>query len=492
MEQYGVTKQGFVLKRADEILAEIQGDLKRDFGIDVTLNPQSFLNVLTMTFVDQIAELWEMGQESYFSKYPSTAENRSLDNAVQYGGIRRKASQPNYYPIHCTGIDGTVIRKGAIVAADTKPQINLACTVETALTRENCNEVGIRVLSKQPNAVYSITINEDIFTYTVGEEAKEESILKGLMESIVKEGYHVTSSDSQLIISDQQKARKNVVKLSANLTTSYVVGIVIYATETYGRVEIPAGAISKIVTNVNGLSSCTNILEPTYGREVEADWELRQSYISKIFTRSNSMLESIAGAILEDTDARSATGYENDSDVVDKAGRPPHSIEIIVDGGNAADIAQIILKKKAGGIQTYGDIVNTILGRNGEPIIIRFNRPEYIYVWIKVVLETDPSSGSRKSVPSNYKELTKQEIIDTYSGLGAGDPFVSQRCYNNILSKIPGIWSVLITCFPASDISESPREYLFRNVNVIPRQKIIIDNQRIEVVLVDADGNEVL
>ena len=491
MEQYGVTKHGFVLKRADEILAEMQADLKRDFGIDVTLNPQSLLNVLTMNFVDQISELWEIGQESYYSKYPSTAENRSLDNAVQYGGIRRKASQPNYYPIHCTGVDGTLIRKGAIVAADTKPQINLSCIAETVLTREKCNEVAIRVLSAQPSAIYAVTINEDTYSFSSGEASGEEVILDGLKAVIVRDGYQVEVLDGLLVISDQQKARESMIKLSSNLTTSYVVGIVTYATETNGKLEIPSGAVSKIVTNVNGLMFCNNILSPTYGREREEDWELRQAYISKIFVRSNSMLESIEGAILEDTDAKSATGYENDSDVVDVAGRPPHSIEMIVDGGNEADIAKIIFEKKAGGIQTCGDIINTISGRNGEPITVRFNRPEYVYAWIKVVLEAEPSSGNRKSVPTNYKELAKQEIMDTYSGLGAGDPFVSQLCYNNILGKIHGIWSVSITCFTTTDASESPGEYAQRNINVIPRQKIVIEDQRIDVSLVDTEGIEV-
>ena len=75
MSEYGVTPQGFVPKRLDVITKEIHKDLTKGLGVDTTLNPQSFLNVLVTGFADKIAELWELTQDVYLSQYPSFAEN---------------------------------------------------------------------------------------------------------------------------------------------------------------------------------------------------------------------------------------------------------------------------------------------------------------------------------------------------------------------------------------------------------------------------------
>ena len=64
--EYGVTKKGFVMKRLDAIVAEVQADLSGALGFDVSQNPQSLLNsALIIPFCDKIAELWEVAQESY-------------------------------------------------------------------------------------------------------------------------------------------------------------------------------------------------------------------------------------------------------------------------------------------------------------------------------------------------------------------------------------------------------------------------------------------
>ncbi len=125
MSEYGVTEKGFVLKRMDTILEEIHTELTEGFGFDTRLQRSSFLDVLVTTFAGQIADLWETAQDSYYAKYPSTASGINLDNAVQYGGIRRAARRRTIYPLHCTGEDGAVVPEGALVAADTSPEVRL-------------------------------------------------------------------------------------------------------------------------------------------------------------------------------------------------------------------------------------------------------------------------------------------------------------------------------------------------------------------------------
>ena len=139
MSEYGVTDKGFVLKRLDTILDEIHGDLTEGFGVNTRLSEPSFLGVLVTAFAGQLAELWETAQDSYYAKYPATATGINLDNAVQYGGIRRKPSSKTCYPLHCTGDDGTMIQKDIMVSTDTKPEIRLLAAEEFRITRDSCN-----------------------------------------------------------------------------------------------------------------------------------------------------------------------------------------------------------------------------------------------------------------------------------------------------------------------------------------------------------------
>ena len=125
MANYGLTDNGFVIKRLDTILNEIHEELSDGFGIDTRISKPSFLDVLVTTFAGQIANLWEVAQDSYYAKYPSSATGVHLDNSIQYGGIRREMAARTIYPLHCTGIDGTKVRRHTPVATNTNPETRL-------------------------------------------------------------------------------------------------------------------------------------------------------------------------------------------------------------------------------------------------------------------------------------------------------------------------------------------------------------------------------
>lgn len=105
MSEYGLTPQGPNIKRLDVILDEMHEQLSKAWGVNTKQNPQSFINHLLTNLADRLAELWEFGEDVYYSQYPSTAEGVSLDNAAQYGGSLRETGAKSYYPMHCTGVD---------------------------------------------------------------------------------------------------------------------------------------------------------------------------------------------------------------------------------------------------------------------------------------------------------------------------------------------------------------------------------------------------
>ena len=329
-----------------------------------------FLGTLVTTFAGQIADLWEAAQDSYYAKYPATASGLNLDHAVQYGGIYRKPDKQTCYPLHCTGDDGTVVRAGMYVATDTKPEIRLYSAEEFKITRENCNAAVIRVATIEKDAAYTVSLNGIVYSYS-SEEGTREDILNGLIGQIRAEEYQVQLNDENnaIVIADTVKTRSNVLILSDNLTTESVTTVANFLTEDYGKITLPDGIVTVMVNNIPGFDEVTNIIAPSYGRLQETDIELRQSYIAKAALRSNTMIDSIVSELLNNVaDIESASGYENDTDVTNSDGMPPHSIEMVVEGGNDSEIAAAILNRKAGGIQTYGKVEVGVPGKYGETI----------------------------------------------------------------------------------------------------------------------------
>lgn len=485
MPDYGITDKGFVLKRLDTILEEIHTDLTDGWKVDTRLAGTSFLNTLITTFGNQIANLWETAQDSYYAKYPATAAGINLDNAVQYGGIRRAANRKTCYPLHCTGDDGAFIREGTVVATNTMPEVRLSAAEDFQITRGAFNRIKI-CLAVVQTAVYSITINGDQYAYQ-SNTADELEILRGLKAAVKTSEYTVSVDETAftICIEDNTKTRRNVLVLTDNLTTAGVTVIANFLTDEYGKITLPTGTVTKMVNNVAGFYEVTNLLEPAYGRNAETDTELRQSYIAKSALRSNTMIESIVAELLEHVEhVESASGYENDTDHVNSYGLMPHSIEIIVEGGDNMEIAQAILRRKSAGIGTNGDVVVDVPGVYGDKVPVRFNRPEYLYAWLKIVLH-----GDTARIPANYAALTIQSVCGDGAQIKAGGSLITQLLTPGIYEAVAGVTYIEITCACSTDSTYSPAaaDYVPGNIRVSSRQKVLIDETRIEVDF-DADN----
>lgn len=274
--------------------------------------------------------------------------------------------------------------------------------------------------------------------------------------------------------------------LSDNLTTQQVTTVASFLTEVYGKITLSNGIVTVMVNNIAGFEEVTNRIAPVYGRLQETDVELRQSYIAKSALRSNTMIDSIVAELLNNVpDIESASGYENDTDYTNSDGMPPHSIELVVEGGNDSEIAEAILKRKAGGIQTCGKVEVNVPGRYGEAVPVRFNRPRYLYTWLKVVLH-----GKEAELPVNYRNLVTASIGAFGDRMRAGDPLLIQLLNEGIYDDVSGVTYIdILTAYSEEPgYTAVPEDYQERNVPVTMRQKVLIDRSRIEVVFHDSNS----
>lgn len=471
MAKYGLTENGPNIKRLDVILDEMHESMSEKLQTNTRQNPQSLLNHLLTNIADRIAELWEYGSSVYYSQYPTTAEGSNLDNAAQFGGATREMPAKSYYFILCTGLDGTTIPADTLIASDTNPAINLTLTEDAQITRSAFNKAVVILAAENPTTVLSMALNGELYSANTLEE---------LAAAVTDDTFTVSYVDGKLTVEAVDAASSNTMVLSENLTTETVSSIITFGTVDYGDIVLPNGAITKIVRTVAGLTAVENVGSYIAGRLTETDVEMRQSYLDKIYSRSSAMLESVKSAILENVQGvLSVAPYENDTNETDDMGRPPHSIEVVVDGGNATEIAQQILKTKAGGISTYGDVETVLHGVYGEDITIRFNRPAYVYVWFQVGVTLNASTNP----PTNYADLIKETILECMDEVQAGCDVVPQKFTNALYKKVSGIDYFDIRLYATRDPSETVKDYPERSVNITARERAITSESRIGVVI---------
>lgn len=473
MVNYGLTDTGPNPKRLDVILDEMHTDLTKELGVNTRQNPQSVLNVLLTNIADRIAELWEYGTDVYYSQYPMSAEGSSLDSAMQFAGITREMPQKSYYPILCTGVDGTAIPKGTRISTSTNPPVYLANEKAGEITRSAFSKIVLRSID---SGSVSIVLNTLLYT---------ASSLEALAAKVSGERFNAVYTDGQLLIEDRDESGINSAILSDNLATMQVSSIVRFATEENGDIMLPKGVVSMIVKTVPGMESVRNVGTYIAGRQGETDSELRKSYQDKIFNQSKRMSESIRSAILENVQGvRSVAVYENDTNTTDEMGRPPHSIEIVASGGDNTEIAQQIFDTKAGGIATYctngsNGVAVSINGDYGEEIEVRFNRPQNVYVYFQVGVTFSPNVNP----PTNYAELIRSTILDCMEETGVGSDVVPQKFINKLYSNVGGVDYFDISLTSARDSSQAPGQYNQRSVHISQREQAVTTKNMIGVVI---------
>ncbi|WP_172911156.1 baseplate J/gp47 family protein [Photorhabdus heterorhabditis] len=156
--------------------------------------------------------------------------------------------------------------------------------------------------------------------------------------------------------------------------------------QTKGNVTALVGDVSIIGTPTQGWQNVTNLSAATPGQPIEADTALRERQRKSVALPSRTVLDGIQGAISLIPGVVRRRGFENDTNVTDNNGIPPHSIAMIVDGGDAKLIAQTIETKKGPGAGTFGDTEIKVADSYGLMHPIHFSRPKDVPVFVEITL----------------------------------------------------------------------------------------------------------
>ena len=113
---FGLTIDGFNRKRLADIKAEKEEAFKLVFGENINLNPQSNFGQIIGIESESEALVWELAEFVYNAFYPSTAQGVQLSNLVTLNGIERRSATFSKVALTLTGVNGTIIPAGSLVA----------------------------------------------------------------------------------------------------------------------------------------------------------------------------------------------------------------------------------------------------------------------------------------------------------------------------------------------------------------------------------------
>lgn len=175
--------------------------------------------------------------------------------------------------------------------------------------------------------------------------------------------------------------------LPATVTIPTSGQVVVTATaQEPGAVTAEAGAITTIGTPTLGWQTVTNPAAATPGDPVETDAQLRQRQTLSTMAPSQSTWEGLTSAILNLDDVLRIGGFNNQSATTNEDGIPAHSVALVVDGGDAAEIAETLWNKSSEGVGFYGSTTINVTDSAGVQHPVKFSRPTSVPVYATVTI----------------------------------------------------------------------------------------------------------
>lgn len=154
-----------------------------------------------------------------------------------------------------------------------------------------------------------------------------------------------------------------------------------------GAVTAAPNTLTVINTPTRGWESVDNPRAAIVGLPIETDAQLRSRQAISTMLPSQTVMDGIVGAIRQLPNVQRVSYIENDTASTDPHGIPAHAIVLIVEGGDAQQIARVIFLKKTAGTPTWGNVNEQITDSMGHGRLVSFSRPNQVNVYVNVTIE---------------------------------------------------------------------------------------------------------
>lgn len=470
--KYGLSPEGFKRKRLLEIIDSLVQRTNDRLGISVQTGANSIFGQLYGIIGYELADIWEQTENVYYAMYPNTAQGTSLTNSASLTAIQPITAEQSIILCNCKGTPGTVIPANSQIQQKNTDYVYTNGNDDVYITAEKALESEITLDTVVNGTTYTLQINDYKYSYTATGQDNVTSVLNNLSGKI--QGFNKTIKDGALTVSASDDETTFNIQVSQMVISSVITPIE-FTCLTAGKIEAPVNTITNIVTTINGWDSVTNTKTLSAGRNDETDTELRRRWSLSVYQKASNMLEAIqANVYRRVTGVTACVAYENKTDIVDIYGRLPHSIEVIVDGGDEQEIAEMIFRYTCGGIDFNGDISREVVDVANVKHIVKFNRPTEVKIWLKFNI----TKNVEESWDSNGIARIKQLIVDLGNKHTIGQDVILQKFIVLIYDNITGVGFVEIQATKGNTAGT----YSGQNIVINAIEKPVFDLDRVEIL----------
>ena len=367
--KYGIGPTGLLVKSLavvdDDYDTGIKGILGDSAGTDadgkIPLN--SFAGQLKALLVDKESAQWDLLAAVHSSLDPAKAAGVFLDTVGAITGSRRQVARRSVATGTCIGDPLTSLEAGRVALVDGTASrfgtpTGFAIATGTAYT---------------PSGTYALP---DL-RYVPGINKHYQCITAGVGNGSGPSG---TGQDITAGNAHWKYLGDGIGYVHAP-----------FLAEQFGAIGVATGSLNQIATPVSGWNAVVNLLAGVAGALKEKDSAFRARRDQELAAPGNTTADAIRANILA-VNAGSAdpsheppiscTVFVNDTDFTDGNGVPPHSIEVLVQGGTTADIAQAIWDSVGGGTRTYGSRSDVVIDSGGASQTVYWTRPTEVEIWL--------------------------------------------------------------------------------------------------------------
>lgn len=475
--QYGLTDAGFVIKPLAVILEEEKEAFRKAFGDDVDLSGESVAGAYVGNQAAKLAALWEQLEGLWVAGDRDSAGGIFLDRLAAFVNVEREQAKSTSVTACIWGSEETAVPKGAFAKLSTTGDLFYLLRAVT-VTKEKLLGLEMEVVELEAASLtidgYALNFEPD------GAEEKEDyrDRIISEIENVFDEKLNVSAIEgSGIRIVATDGVTSFSVDVSGGIEASLFGAPAEFAAKESGRIYVPSGTLSEMVSNVSGVDKITNYATGNTGRGAESDTELRTSMVTRQ-RKAKCTDQAIENSLSVLAGVTYARVYSN-RDIVSVNGRPPKSFESVVIGGERKEIAHAIFSNMPAGIQPFGNTSEIVRDSQGFDWDIGFSRPVNRNIWVKVVL----TLYDEEEFPKNGASVVCDNILHwSDSNLGVAADVIFQRLMKPIYT-VPGIAHADIKIASTADPDAAPddSEYKAENIAIGEVEIAVFDTGRISV-----------
>jgi hypothetical protein len=426
-----------------------------------------------------LALAWQGIAASSSNAYGRTAEGVFKDLILDLFARSRLTAAASTASLVFYGTDATVVGLAALAQVGTSGGARFA-TDEAATIGAADETWVVRVDALVDSFAYTITVNGDVASHTDASATRAETVA-GLIADLEGFGYSALDGgdddDDLALIVIEGGGVALAVTVSANLTAYPAVRVAATCTETGPTVMLAGDATLAVA--ISGVVGVCTTADASVGRDREGDGEFWDRHLRTLSANGTRTSEALAAKIADLAGVEGVAIYDNEAPI-EVDGRPPHSFEPIVLGGDTEEIAALILANKPAGIRSYGTTTTTLTTANGDPVVIGLTRPTELYLHVEVTIT--PGEGYPTTGTPLASILT---ALATYLG-GAGKPRQGQdlyrvSLYGTIVGAVTGVGGVSIRLATTAAPGDPPT-FAAADLTVDEDEILRADSSRITVL----------